>query len=105
MRRVLRCDGLLPVVIENNAWRATTPDDIRAMLGWLRDQGDLPADFDVISEGETQPDANGLEKVKPWAEAGCTWWLETRWMVQGSPAEQLAQVRDRVQAGPPRLSD
>jgi hypothetical protein len=106
MRRVLRCDGLLPVVIENGAWRATTPDDIRAMLDWLRENGGPGSAFDVISEGETEPGATGADgigKVRPWADAGCTWWLETRWTLQGSPAEQLALVRARVEAGPPRV--
>ncbi len=103
MRRVLRCDGLLPIVLEDG-YRATTPDDIRAMRTWLTEHGARP-DFDIISEGETQPDASGPEKVRPWAHAGCTWWLETRWMLQGSPAEQLDQVRARVAAGPPRFSE
>src|SRR5204863_416738 len=49
--------------------------------------------------------ASGTDRVKPWADAGCTWWLETRWMLQGSPAEQLDQVRARVAAGPPRFSE
>ena len=103
MRRVLRCDGLLPIVLEDG-YHATTPDDIRAMRTWLTEHG-ARADLDIISEGETQPDASGPDKVRPWADAGCTWWLETRWMLQGSPAEQLDQVRARVAAGPPRFSE
>jgi alkanesulfonate monooxygenase SsuD/methylene tetrahydromethanopterin reductase-like flavin-dependent oxidoreductase (luciferase family) len=104
MRRVLRCDGLLPLVLDDNGMRTTTPDDIRAICAWLTEHGAKPG-IDIISEGETEPDASGPEQVKPWAEAGCTWWLETRWMLEGSPEEQLAQVRERIRGGPPRISE
>ena len=104
MRRVLRCDGLLPLVLDDNGMRTTTPDDIHAIRAWLTEHGAGPA-LDIISEGETEPDASGPEQVKPWAEAGCTWWLETRWMLEGSPEEQLAQVRERISASPPRISE
>ena len=32
--------------------------------------------------------------VAAWADAGCSWWLETRW-------EARDQMRDRLAAGPP----
>ena len=101
MRRVLRCDGVLP------EWhlggRDGTPDDVRAMLAWLGEQG-ARADLDVVSEGETAGDdpAAASEHVRPWAEAGCTWWLETRWEMPHGNEERMHQVRDRLAAGPPR---
>jgi alkanesulfonate monooxygenase SsuD/methylene tetrahydromethanopterin reductase-like flavin-dependent oxidoreductase (luciferase family) len=103
MRRVLRCDGLIPMVWENRTFRQTTPDDIQAMRAWLAEQGMNRSDFDIISEGETEPDASGAEQVRAWAEAGCTWWLETRWMLEGQPADVLRQLRERIEAGPPRV--
>lgn len=94
MRRVLRCDGILPTTIGADGGRQSTPDEVAAMLAWLDDHGGRRPAFDVVVEGETQPgDASPLE---PWIHVGATWWLETRWMVT-DPAE----VRDRILAGPP----
>lgn len=39
--------------------------------------------------------ARAAELVAPWAEAGCTWWMESRWQ-DGSAVEA------RIAAGPPR---
>jgi alkanesulfonate monooxygenase SsuD/methylene tetrahydromethanopterin reductase-like flavin-dependent oxidoreductase (luciferase family) len=104
MRRVLRCDGLIPAVMGDAGLQdTTTPEHIRAMRAWLTERG-ASANFDIISEGETPADDRTAAQahVAPWAEAGCTWWLETRWMLSGEPSEQLAQIRARIQAGPPR---
>ena len=39
--------------------------------------------------------------VRPWADAGVTWWLEADWYV---PADEVADyARDRLRAGPPPL--
>jgi hypothetical protein len=95
MRRVLRCDGLLPACLDENGFRPTTPDDVEAMLGWLVSRGTsigLRADFPVAAAAV----------VSRWAEAGCTWWLETRWEMPHHSAERLGEVRRRLEAGPPR---
>jgi len=100
--RVLRCDGLLPLCMGEDGYRDTTPDDIRAMLAWLEAEGGPRPGFDVVVDGETpagDPQA-AAALVAPWAEAGCTWWLDVRW--EPSP-DQMAQVRERLAAGPPRL--
>jgi alkanesulfonate monooxygenase SsuD/methylene tetrahydromethanopterin reductase-like flavin-dependent oxidoreductase (luciferase family) len=104
MRRVLRCDGLLPMCKDEHGSRPTTPDDIRAMRTWLGDHGGARPDFDIIMEGET-PAADPVKAaadVAVWADAGCTWWPETRWAMPHDASDQLEQVRDRLKAGPPR---
>ncbi|HET7771357.1 MAG TPA: LLM class flavin-dependent oxidoreductase, partial [Chloroflexota bacterium] len=55
MRRVLRCDGLLPNVMGEDGHRAMTPADVAAMRAWLAEHGKAP-DFDLIAEGETPTD-------------------------------------------------
>lgn len=104
MRRVLRCDGLLPVCMDEKGFRPTTPDDIRAMLAWLRKRGGVGAGFDLIMEGETPAGdrARAAEIVAPWMEAGCTWWLDARWQLPHDSAEGMSVVRERLEAGPPR---
>jgi alkanesulfonate monooxygenase SsuD/methylene tetrahydromethanopterin reductase-like flavin-dependent oxidoreductase (luciferase family) len=105
MRRVLRCDGLLPVCMDEKGFRATTPDDIRKMLSWLQEHGGARPGFDVVMEGETPADApeKAASIVAPWSEAGCTWWIEARWSMPNESEERIGQVRGRLAAGPPRL--
>ena len=100
MRRVLRCDGVVPQY--QLGGRPGAPSDIRDLRAWLAERGARP-DLDVIAEGETDPGdrAAAAGRVAPWAEAGCTWWLETRWAAPGDAAERTAQVRRRLAAGPP----
>jgi len=102
MARVARADGLVPAIVEAGAHRPPTPDDIRAMIEWLDANGGRRAGFDVINEGETPADdrAAAAAIVAPFVEAGCTWWLESRWMVPDG-ADQLDVVGERIAAGPP----
>jgi alkanesulfonate monooxygenase SsuD/methylene tetrahydromethanopterin reductase-like flavin-dependent oxidoreductase (luciferase family) len=86
MRRALRCDGIIP-------GHEPSVGAVREMRGWLAAEGAAP---DILTEGET-PLSGGAEVVAPWAEAGCTWWLETRWQPKSEH-----ELRDRVAAGPPR---
>jgi hypothetical protein len=104
MRRVLRCDGLLPMVVLREGSREMTPDDIRDMLRWLEENGGVRPGFDVVHGGETPANdsAAAAEAIAPWAEAGVTWWLESRWQLEGAPEEQLRVLRQRIEAGPPK---
>lgn len=93
MRRVLRCEGVVPQYPTEG-----TPDDVHALRDWLNKPG-----LDIIAQGETpagDPTA-AKEIVQPWAEAGCTWWLETRWEMPHNSAERMTEVRERLEAGPP----
>lgn len=96
MRRVLRCDGVLPQYSGEGS-----PEELRAVCAWLAERD---ADIDVISEGETPADdeAAASAQVASWADAGATWWLETRWEMPHNSADRMREVRDRLAAGPPR---
>jgi alkanesulfonate monooxygenase SsuD/methylene tetrahydromethanopterin reductase-like flavin-dependent oxidoreductase (luciferase family) len=98
MRRVLRCDGVLPQFPPGQ----DTPDEFRKLRAWLTEHGASP-DLDVIAEGETSADdpAAASAVVTPWADAGATWWLETRWQLPHHSPERMQDVRTRLQAGPP----
>ncbi|MFI5048004.1 MAG: LLM class flavin-dependent oxidoreductase [Acidimicrobiia bacterium] len=101
MRRVLRADGLVPNVMDPE-FRPTTPDDIRAMVSWLRAHG-APEGFDVVVEGATPTDpTDAAAVVQPWNDAGATWWIEALWVVPDG-ADHDALVLERLQAGPPAL--
>jgi alkanesulfonate monooxygenase SsuD/methylene tetrahydromethanopterin reductase-like flavin-dependent oxidoreductase (luciferase family) len=103
MERVLRCDGVIPMCVGDSGMRGTTPDDVRAIRAWLRDRAGQ-AEHDIVIEGETpadDPDAADLA-TRPWAEAGCTWWMETRWQLDASVAPGEGELEERIAAGPPR---
>ena len=104
MRRVLRCDGLLPVCLGDDGFRATTPEDIGAMRSWLADNGGTRPGFDIVMEGATPADdpAGAAATARQWEDAGCTWWLEARWESPGGAEERAQDVRRRLEAGPPR---
>ena len=95
MRRVLKCDGVIP-------GHASSPETIAEMRAWLTERG-APAALDVLAEGETPAgDPRGWDEVRPWEEAGCTWWMETRWDMPHHSPERMHQIRERIAAGPPR---
>jgi hypothetical protein len=99
MRRTLRCDGVVPQI--EIPGRDRSPDDVRDMRDWLaeRDRDDI----DVIIDGETptgDPGAAAAE-VRRWADAGATWWLETRWEMPHNSDERMLEIRQRLISGPP----
>lgn len=105
MRRVLGCDGILPTVISaEGEHRPITPDEIRELAAWLAANSPDGRRYDIVVEGETPgaDPAAAADLVRPQAEAGATWWMETRWMAPRDASGQ-AIFRERVLAGPPRL--
>jgi luciferase-like monooxygenase len=106
MRRVLRYDGLLPSVLgEDGKARNAGPEDISAMKAYIEANRTETTPFDVIADGETPGDdpAQAAAIVRPWAEAGATWWIEAMWGTMDRPDGQEL-VRRRIAQGPPRIS-
>ena len=95
--RALRYDGMLPQIL---LAQRPTADDFRA-IATLASERRAPnaRPFDIIAEGVTptnDPDA-ARAQVQPLADAGATWWIESRWE-DGT----VATLRARIAAGPPR---
>lgn len=101
MRRVLRCDGVLPYKLDGTN-TSITPDDIRAMKVWIDDRREATTPFDIIWEDDTPGNdpAAAAEMIAPWADAGVTWWLESVWKGPRS-ANGLESMRQRIEQGPP----
>jgi alkanesulfonate monooxygenase SsuD/methylene tetrahydromethanopterin reductase-like flavin-dependent oxidoreductase (luciferase family) len=61
------------------------------------------AHIDVVAKGETSHEdgERAASTVRPWQEAGATWWLETRWEMPHNSPERMRQITDRIAAGPP----
>ena len=106
MQRVLRYDGWLPVVMdEQNQIRQTTPEDLSEMRTYIAENRSASTPFDIVMEGQT-PGNNpkqAAEIVQPWATAGATWWIEALWE---APRDAQGQelIRQRILDGPPRLN-
>jgi alkanesulfonate monooxygenase SsuD/methylene tetrahydromethanopterin reductase-like flavin-dependent oxidoreductase (luciferase family) len=99
MERVLRYDGLIPSVVGEEGARQATPDELREMTAHVAAHRTATTPFDVVVEGTTPGDdpRAAAEAVRPWREAGATWWLEADW----EAGEDLERVLRRVRQGPP----
>ncbi len=112
MRRALRCDGVLPVKMgADGKMSEMTPDDLRAMKAHADENRTLTSPFDIVMENGTPGDnpEQAAAIVRPLAEAGLTWWLESVWAVrdeQGEIADMATteHIRARVKQGPPRIA-
>jgi alkanesulfonate monooxygenase SsuD/methylene tetrahydromethanopterin reductase-like flavin-dependent oxidoreductase (luciferase family) len=97
-RRAARYDGVVP--ISTNIEHSLPPDEVRALIIYIRKHRSSAAPFDVVCSGKTNADSiRAREIVAPYAEAGATWWLESVLPWKTS----FADFRARVVAGPPRL--
>lgn len=99
MQRVLRCEGVVPQY--HGLEDEPRPEHARAVREWIDGHGG--SGIDMVAEGETPADdpAAAGAQVAGWAEAGCTWWLETRWEMPHGADERMREVRERLAAGPP----
>jgi alkanesulfonate monooxygenase SsuD/methylene tetrahydromethanopterin reductase-like flavin-dependent oxidoreductase (luciferase family) len=103
MSRALRYDGLLPnVLAEDGKVRMSppTPEEFRKMRAYVLENRAQAGSFDIVAEGNT-PGKNrksAAEVVRPYADAGATWWIEAMWQ-----ARSLDDVLERIRQGPPDL--
>jgi len=101
MQRVLRCDGIIPTIKNKQGkFEKITPEHIFEIKNFIEEHRSLKTPFDIIIEGETPENDSELASsiVRPFAEAGATWWIESIW---ASP--DLNQLLNRVKQGPPSL--
>jgi len=101
VNRALRYDGLLAAKVGATAEEpGVTPEDIRAMKSYAEANRSEDAPFDIVMEGVTPGDdpEGAASVVRPFAEAGATWWIESRWTPPNEPEDLLQRIRQ----GPPR---
>jgi alkanesulfonate monooxygenase SsuD/methylene tetrahydromethanopterin reductase-like flavin-dependent oxidoreductase (luciferase family) len=107
MGRAARWDGVLPQ--SRTSRDALGPAELRELVGWVADRrrtlavaepGRHLGEFDVVLEGVLPTDRRAaLEHVEALADAGATWWVESRWDPVRDTPEALLEVARR---GPPR---
>ncbi|WP_026211645.1 LLM class flavin-dependent oxidoreductase [Longispora albida] len=109
MRRSARWDGWLPNYIPKSdvehteGGRPPVPEFAKAVEWLRRERGGSLDGYDVVMEGFTPADDQqaAADEVRPWAEAGATWWLEANWGL--AKDEVYAASVARLEAGPPQL--
>jgi alkanesulfonate monooxygenase SsuD/methylene tetrahydromethanopterin reductase-like flavin-dependent oxidoreductase (luciferase family) len=97
MRRALRYDGILAATVKGGV----TLEDVRAMREYVEKNRGTDAAVDIVWEGVTPGEDPGRAAsiVRPFAEAGVTWWMESMW----SPPNEPDDLRARIRLGPPSV--
>jgi alkanesulfonate monooxygenase SsuD/methylene tetrahydromethanopterin reductase-like flavin-dependent oxidoreductase (luciferase family) len=103
MRRALRWDGVMPIKRNADGSQVEmTPADLAEMRAYIAARRDSGVPYDIVVEASTPDDdpEAAVAKVRPYADAGVTWWLEAVW----SAPDGFSGLRRRVEQGPPTLA-
>ncbi len=96
-RRAARWDGIYVMTDKVNGERVT-PDEMREIVAYVKACRTGSDPFDVAFADKTQSDLKKAARiVRPYAEAGVTWWLEGIW------GSDMRKSRVRIRSGPPRI--
>jgi alkanesulfonate monooxygenase SsuD/methylene tetrahydromethanopterin reductase-like flavin-dependent oxidoreductase (luciferase family) len=81
-----------------------SPEELSARKAAIEDLRTSSVPLDIIIEGETPHDdpVRAASIVRPYAEAGATWWLESMWEWEG--VTRPYDMPTRIRSGPPRIS-
>lgn len=99
MNRVAKYDGILPAARDGEV----DPELVAEIAVWARTSRSADTPFDIVVEGETA----GLDldaataRVRPFADAGATWWIEGMWDTQDGSEESRRRLDERIAQGPP----
>ncbi len=104
MRRALRWDGVIPAKMNDDGSSAEmTAADVEEMKSFIDEQRSPRAAFDIVVEGNSSGSnrEKAISKVRPYEEAGATWWVEAVWTWLWSSPRELNSMRRRIRQGPP----
>ena len=81
-----------------------SPEELHERKAAIEALRSSPSSLDIIIEGETPHDdpVRAASIIRPYAEAGATWWLESMWEWEGVTRDY--DMRTRIRSGPPRIS-
>ncbi len=95
-RRAAQWDGVCLKAIHHETYESLTLDEFRTCLAYVRAHRTQDMPFDVIMSGETPLNRQqGSDIVRPFAEAGATWWIE------GGYDFTFEEFQERIRSGPP----
>jgi alkanesulfonate monooxygenase SsuD/methylene tetrahydromethanopterin reductase-like flavin-dependent oxidoreductase (luciferase family) len=96
--RAARWDGFCAAKVDpSGKYARLSPEDVPAMQAFFTQHQSATTPFEIITEGSTPGHdlAAAADMVRPFAEAGLSWWIES--LPDGADA-----MRRRVRQGPPR---
>ena len=99
-KRAAEWDGVLPLHTPNPI--RPSPANLRNILSYVRKHRTVGTQLDavIIGWGTGKDERKNEKKIRPYVEAGMTWWLESLFGTTNS----LEKMRKRIRMGPPRLS-
>lgn len=102
LSRAARWDGI--VVSDKSGASESgkgTPEVVADIAAWIGQHRTTSGPFDVVIEGVTSGADHSADRqmLEPMAEAGATWFIESRW----EPNQSADTVLERIRRGPPRL--
>ena len=103
LARSARWDGIIAVDMSPGATPGgdLSAETIAEIKGWMEAHRTASNPFEIVVEGVTDgADVDGTrDRLLPLAQAGATWWIESRWDEQETAASLLKRIRE----GPPQL--
>ena len=101
LARALRYDGILPNRLTPAGASAMTAADVAGLTAYIADHRMPTSAYEVIADGVSPGDDSDRAQaiIGPFADAGATWWLESRWLPPNGPET----LKNRIDQGPPRL--
>lgn len=125
MRRAVRWDGMLPVLIRqgrsaaepdpadvaraverDGAFFAAEASDIGAIHNYAARRRKSSEAFDIVIEGwssASRPE-RAASRISEYERAGATWWIEAVWSYLYLPPHDVERMRRRIRDGPPRAA-
>jgi alkanesulfonate monooxygenase SsuD/methylene tetrahydromethanopterin reductase-like flavin-dependent oxidoreductase (luciferase family) len=100
MERALSYDGVLAAAAGAGPESpGVTPVTIREIKQYVGENREEDGAFDIVWEGQTpgEDPVRAAAMVRPYAEAGATWWIESPW----TPPNEPDDLRRRIEQGPP----
>jgi hypothetical protein len=103
MRRAALQDGWLPAAVGAELAPDLLTQGVERIRKERQAHGLTMDGYDVVAEGTTAVgDPKAADTVRPWADAGATWWIDADWSsMDRTVARQNAERR--LAAGPPRV--
>jgi alkanesulfonate monooxygenase SsuD/methylene tetrahydromethanopterin reductase-like flavin-dependent oxidoreductase (luciferase family) len=107
MRRAARWDGAFPIGKGLYYDQMMTPEAMKEVVEYVKQQRDSSEPCDIIHYGTTEGKERNqdTELVQKYAEIGITWWMENMVPTRWGDWENWSfeEMRRRLRQGPPRI--